>query len=76
MVKAGESSGMLDDILERLATYLEKANSLQRKVKSALIYPAVITVMAIGITALLLLKVIPVFKNIFSGFGAALPNTY
>ncbi len=74
MVKAGESSGMLDDILERLATYLEKANSLQRKVKSALIYPAVITVMAIGITALLLLKVIPVFKNIFSGFGAALPK--
>ena len=74
MVKAGESSGMLDEILDRLATYLEKSNNLQKKVRSALIYPSVITVMAITITAVLLLKVIPVFKDIFAGFGAALPR--
>lgn len=74
MVKAGESSGMLDEILDRVATYLEKTSALQKKVKSALIYPAVITVMAIVITIILLVKVIPVFKDIFSGFGAALPK--
>lgn len=73
MVKAGESSGMLDEILDRLASYLEKSSNLQKKVKAALIYPAVISVMAIVITAILLLKVIPVFKEIFTGFGAALP---
>ncbi len=74
MVKAGETSGMLDEILERLANYLEKTSNLQRKVKSALIYPSVITVMALAITAVLLLKVIPVFKEIFAGFGAELPR--
>ncbi|MDD5680616.1 MAG: type II secretion system F family protein [Candidatus Omnitrophica bacterium] len=74
MVKAGESSGMLDEILDRIATYLEKTSSLQKKVKSALIYPAVITVMAVVITIILLVKVIPVFKDIFAGFGAALPR--
>ena len=73
MVKAGESSGMLDEILDRLAMYLEKTSNLQKKVQSALIYPCVISVMAIIITAVLLLKVIPVFKEIFAGFGAALP---
>jgi type IV pilus assembly protein PilC len=74
MVRAGESSGMLDEILDRLANYLEKTSNLQKKVRSALIYPAVITVMAFVITAILLLKVIPVFKEIFMGFGAALPT--
>jgi len=74
MVKAGESSGMLDEILDRLALYLEKTSSLQRKISSALIYPAVVSVMAAGITLLLLLKVIPIFKDIFSGFGAELPK--
>lgn len=73
MIKAGESSGMLDDILDRLASYMEKTSALQKKIKSALVYPAVVSSMAIGITLLLLLKVIPVFKNIFSGFGAELP---
>jgi type IV pilus assembly protein PilC len=73
MVKAGESSGMLDEILERLAEYLEKTNSLHKKVKSALVYPAVVSLMAIGITFLLLWKVVPVFKEIFEGFGAELP---
>lgn len=74
MVKAGESSGMLDEILDRVAIYLEKTSSLQRKIKSALVYPAVVTSMAVGITLLLLLKVIPVFKGIFEGFGARLPT--
>ncbi len=74
MVKAGESSGMLDEILDRVATYLEKTSSLQKKIKSALMYPAVVSTMALGITLLLLLKVIPVFKNIFAGFGAELPK--
>ncbi|MDD5428091.1 MAG: type II secretion system F family protein [Candidatus Omnitrophica bacterium] len=73
MVKAGESSGMLDEILDRLALYLEKTSSLQRKIKSALVYPAVVSSMAIGITLLLMLKVIPVFKGIFEGFGSQLP---
>ncbi|MDP3729898.1 MAG: type II secretion system F family protein [Candidatus Omnitrophota bacterium] len=74
MVKAGESSGMLDEILDRLALYLEKTSGLQKKIRSALIYPAVVSAMAAGITLLLLLKVIPVFKNIFSGFGAEMPK--
>ncbi|MFA5146064.1 MAG: type II secretion system F family protein [Candidatus Omnitrophota bacterium] len=74
MVRAGESSGMLDEILDRLASYLEKTSALQKKVQSALVYPAVVSSMALGITLLLLLKVIPVFKNIFTGFGAELPK--
>ena len=74
MVKAGESSGMLDEILDRLAVYLEKTSNLQKKIGSALIYPAVVSAMAAGITLLLLLKVIPIFKDIFSGFGAELPR--
>jgi type IV pilus assembly protein PilC len=73
MVKAGESSGALDDILDRLAAYLEKANTLQRKVKSSLIYPAVVITMAVLITLVMLLKVIPTFKGIFSMLGGTLP---
>lgn len=74
MVRAGESSGTLDVILDRLATYEEKSSALQKKISSALVYPSVVSSMALGITLLLLLKVIPVFKDIFSGFGAALPT--
>lgn len=74
MVKAGESSGMLDDILDRLAEYLEKTNALQKKVKSALVYPAIVSGMAFTITFFLLWKVVPVFKTIFEGFGADLPK--
>lgn len=73
MVKAGESGGMLDNILDRLAAYMEKTSTLQKKIKAALIYPAVVSSMAIGITLILLLKVMPIFKNIFSGFDAQLP---
>jgi len=73
MVKAGESSGMLDDILDRLATYLEKIQVLRRKVKSAMVYPTVVVVMAILITAFLMLKVVPTFKGIFEALGGELP---
>ncbi|MBN1405182.1 MAG: type II secretion system F family protein [Candidatus Omnitrophica bacterium] len=73
MVKAGESSGLLDEILNRLALYLEKINSLQRKVKSSLVYPAVVVIIAIAITIFLLVKVVPTFKGIFDLLGGALP---
>ncbi len=73
MIKAGESSGALDDIMERLALYLEKTDSLVRKVKSALTYPMVVSIMAILITLILMIKVVPVFESIFSDFGGKLP---
>lgn len=74
MVKAGEASGMLDDILERLADYLDKTNSLQRKIRAALVYPAVVTAIALAVTLFLLIRIIPVFKEIYAGFGAELPK--
>jgi type IV pilus assembly protein PilC len=74
MVKAGESSGTLDVVLNRLAIYLEKTSSLQRKIKSSLVYPAIVSLMALSITLLLILKVIPAFKNIFALLGGDLPT--
>ena len=74
MVKAGESSGALDEILERVASYMEKTSALQKKVKAAMVYPAVVSSMAIIITTVLLVKVIPVFEGIYEGFGAELPK--
>ena len=73
MVKAGEASGHLSEVLTRLATYLEKSAALQRKVKSACIYPAIVIGMAVVITGVLMLKVIPAFKDIFMTLGADLP---
>lgn len=73
MVAAGEKGGLLAEILSRLATYLENASRLRKKVKSAMMYPTVVTCVAIGITIFLLVKVIPVFADIYSGFGAQLP---
>ncbi len=73
MVRAGESSGMLDEILDRLAGYLEKTSTLQKKIKAALVYPVAVTFMAIAITVFLLIKVVPVFGDIYTGFGAKLP---
>src|SRR4051812_18379831 len=73
MVEAGEKGGLLAEILARLATYLENTARLRKKVKSAMMYPTAVTVIAIAITIFLLVKVIPVFKDIFSGFGAQLP---
>ncbi len=73
MSRAGEASGMLDDVLDRLATYLEKSAALSRKIGSSLVYPAVVIVMAGLITAVLLLKVVPTFKGIFEMLGGNLP---
>ncbi len=73
MSKAGEASGMLDEVLDRLATYLEKTAALNRKIKSSLVYPAVVISMAIIITSVLLLKVVPTFKGIFEMLGGKLP---
>jgi len=73
MVAAGEKGGLLAEILGRLAVYLENAARLRKKVKSAMMYPTVVTVVAILITMFLLVKVVPVFGEIFSSFGAALP---
>jgi type IV pilus assembly protein PilC len=74
MVAAGEKGGLLAEILARLATYLENTARLRKKVKSAMMYPTVVTIVAIGITIFLLVKVIPVFGEIYSGFGAKLPG--
>jgi len=73
MTKAGEASGTLNEILDRLATYLEKTAALTRKIRSALVYPAILISMAILITTGLLLKVVPIFKEIFASFGGKLP---
>ena len=71
---AGEVGGILDTILNRLATYREKNEKLKRKVKGAMIYPIIVICVAIGVTALLLLKVTPVFAKMFADFGSALPG--
>jgi type IV pilus assembly protein PilC len=73
MVGAGEKGGLLAEILARLATYLENTERLRKKVKTALMYPTVVTVVAIVITIFLLVRVIPTFKEVYSGFGAKLP---
>jgi type IV pilus assembly protein PilC len=74
MVSAGEKGGLLAEILSRLATYLENTARLRKKVKAAMMYPTVVTIVAILITTFLLIKVIPVFGDIYSGFGAKLPG--
>ncbi|MBC8002148.1 MAG: type II secretion system F family protein [Opitutaceae bacterium] len=74
MVGAGEKGGLLAEIMSRLATYLENTARLRKKVKSAMMYPTAVTIIAIGITIFLLVKVVPVFGDIFSGFGAKLPT--
>lgn len=74
MVGAGEKGGLLAEILGRLAIYLENTARLRKKVKSAMMYPTVVTVVAILITVFLLIKVVPVFGEIYAGFGSALPG--
>ena len=73
MIEAGEEGGILDVILERLAAHMEKVMKLNREVKTAMIYPAVVVGAAVVVTAVLLLFVIPTFAELFSEFGAALP---
>lgn len=73
LVHAGETGGILDTILRRLAVFLEKAEALKRKVKGAMIYPAVVITIAFAVVTVLLLFVIPVFKEMFEGAGEKLP---
>ena len=73
MVDAGEAGGILDKILQRLATYIEKAEALKRKVQSAMTYPLVVLCVAGGATIFMLLCIIPVFADVFSDFGGELP---
>jgi type IV pilus assembly protein PilC len=73
MVGAGEKGGLLSEILARLATYLENTARLRKKVKSAMMYPTAVSLVAVGITIFLLVKVVPVFAGIFKDFGAKLP---
>ena len=68
LVKAGESSGALETMLDRIATYKEKIESLKAKIKKALTYPTAVIVVAIIVTAILLVKVVPVFDQVFTGF--------
>jgi len=73
MISAGEIGGILDTILQRLSIYMEKSMKLKAKIKGAMIYPATIITVAAGVTAVLLVWVIPVFAELFSSFGQALP---
>ncbi len=73
MVEAGETGGILDTILQRLSTYIEKNVKLTRAVKSALIYPISVLGIAAGVIILLLWKVVPIFATLFAGLGADLP---
>lgn len=73
MVRAGESSGRLDEILDRLAVYLEKAEGLKRKISSSLFYPALVTVLSVLITIFLVVVIVPKFREIFTSLGGQLP---
>ena len=73
MLRAGESSGRLDEILDRVASYLEKVEMLRRKVKASLFYPAFVSVLAFGITTFLVVVIVPKFKEIFTTLGGRLP---
>jgi type IV pilus assembly protein PilC len=73
MIAAGEAGGILDTILKRLATYIEKSVKLKSQVKSAMVYPVAVIVIAAVVVAVILWKVIPTFANLFAGLGASLP---
>jgi type IV pilus assembly protein PilC len=73
LVEAGEAGGILETLLERLATYKEKTEAIKAKIKSALIYPVAVLVVAFVVVAIIMIFVIPAFKEIFTSFGADLP---
>jgi type IV pilus assembly protein PilC len=73
LVEAGEAAGILETLLERLATYQEKTLEIKRKIKSALIYPVAVLVVAFVVVAVIMIFVIPAFKEVFTSFGADLP---
>ncbi|MBZ4643567.1 MAG: type pilus assembly protein PilC [Deferribacteres bacterium] len=73
MVAAGEAGGLLDNVLDRLAIYMEKAISLKRKVKAAMMYPSIVLIVAVAVVWGLLVFIIPKFKEMYEGFGGSLP---
>ncbi|SDK54584.1 type IV pilus assembly protein PilC [Pseudomonas delhiensis] len=73
LVDAGEQSGALETLLDRVATYKEKTESLKAKIKKAMTYPIAVIVVAVVVSAILLIKVVPQFQTVFSSFGAELP---
>ena len=73
LVRAGEHAGILDSILDKVATYKEKTEAIKAKIKKALFYPTAVLVVAFAITAILMIFVIPEFQTLFAGFGADLP---
>jgi type IV pilus assembly protein PilC len=73
MVAAGESGGILDTILNRLAAYIEKAMKLKKKVKGAMIYPIVVSTIAVGVIAVIMIFVVPTFSKMFTSMGGTLP---
>ncbi len=73
MIKAGEAGGALEVILRRLSEFLERSESLKRKVKGAMIYPVVVVLVAVGILIFIMLKIVPVFQKMFEEFGLKLP---
>ena len=73
LVDAGEQAGALEEMLDRIATYKEKSESLKKKIKKAMTYPISVVVIAIVVTAILLIFVVPTFKEVFGSFGADLP---
>ena len=73
LIAAGEQAGILETLLDKIATYKEKTEALKSKIKKALFYPAAVVVVAFVVTAILLIFVVPQFQSLFSGFGADLP---
>lgn len=73
LVEAGEAAGILESLLDRLATYMEKTEAIKSKIKSALMYPISVVVVAFIVVAVIMIFVIPAFKDVFSSFGADLP---
>lgn len=73
MIAAGEAGGILDTILQRLSSYIEKAVKLKRAVQSAMIYPVVVLTIAVGVIILILWKVVPIFSNLFASMSVTLP---
>lgn len=73
LVEAGEAAGILEELLDRLATYMEKTEAIKSKIKSALMYPISVIVVAFVVIAVIMIFVIPAFKEVFSNFGADLP---
>ena len=73
MLEAGETGGVLEGVLQRLSSYIEKAVKLRAAVKSALIYPVAVVVIAVGVIILLLWKVVPIFATLFAGLNATMP---